>query len=107
MADVVRQHAADSRAAEARRRIAVAHRGDVRVGLDAEELGRPPLAKRKPVDLVEDQEDAELLVRPASPVEAGLGHDPRVAEDGLDDDRGDLLAGARRAAQERCGCEPG
>ena len=55
----------------------------------------PPLREAEAgLDLVEDQQDPELLgQRPHRLVEARLGHDPLgVAEDRLDDDRGDLLA---------------
>ena len=55
----------------------------------------PPLGEPEAgLDLVEDQQDPELLgQRPHRLVEARLGHDPLgVAEDRLDDDRGDLLA---------------
>ena len=55
----------------------------------------PPRAKPEAgLDLVEDQQDPELLGERAHLlVETRLGHDPLgVAEDRLDDDRGDLLA---------------
>ena len=64
----------------------------------------PPLREAEAgLDLIEDQQDAELLgQRPHRLVEAGLGHDPLgVAEDGLDDDRGDLLAALLEQRPER------
>ena len=66
-----------------------------RSGRDPEELGRAAAREAEAgLDLVEDQQDAELLGQGAHRlVEAGLGQDGLgVAEDGLDDDRGDLLA---------------
>ena len=93
-------------AAERRDRIAVAHRLGVRgqVRPDAEVLGRPaPGEPEAGLDLVEDEQDPELLgERPHRRVEAGLGQDALgIAEDGLDDDRGDVLALAlEQAAQE-------
>ena len=84
-------------AAERRGRVAVAHRLGERaeIGRDAEELGGAAAGEPEPgLDLVEDQQDPELLGQGAHLlVEALLRHDPLgVAEDRLDDDRGDLLA---------------
>ena len=61
----------------------------------------PPLREPEArLDLVEDQEDPELLGEgPHRLVEARLGHDPLgVAEDRLDDDRGDLARPGARTA---------
>ena len=112
VADLVGQDAHDLLATTERRgRIAVAHRlgvgGEVR--RDAEVLGRAALGEAEPgLDLVEDQQDPEFLGQRAHRlVEAGLGQDPLgVAEDRLDDDRGDLLAARleQRAGAPRCCC---
>ncbi len=106
VADLVGQDAHDLLAATERGgRIAVAHRLGVgrQVRRDAEELGGAALGEAEPgLDLVEDQQDPELLGQGAHRlVEAGLGHDPLgVAQDGLDDDRGDLLAARSNSAPE-------
>ena len=98
VADLVGEQLHDlAPATERRGRVAVAHRLGVRgeVGRDAEELGgTAPREAEAGLDLVEDQQDPELLGQGAHLlVEARLGHDPLgVAEDRLDDDRGDLLA---------------
>ena len=98
VADVVREDAHDLAAAtEGRRRVAVAHRlGERRqVRRDPEELGRAAAGEPEAgLDLVEDQDRAELLrQRPNRLVEARLGHDRLgVAEDRLDDDPGDVVA---------------
>ncbi len=94
-----------SRAAEGRRRVAVAHRLGVRgeVRRDPEVLGRAAAGEAEAgLDLVEDEEDPELLGQRAHRlVEARLGQDPLgVAEDRLDDDRRDLLAALLEQAAE-------
>ena len=65
VADVVGQHGHDLLASTERgRRVAVAHRLGVRgeVRRDAEELGRAALGEAEAgLDLIEDQQDAELL----------------------------------------------
>ena len=107
VADLVGEDAHDLLATtEGRGRIAVAHRLGVRrqVRRDPEELGRAALGEPEAgLDLVEDQQDPEFLGQgPDRLVEAGLGHDPLgVAEDRLDDDRGDLLAARLEQAPQR------
>ena len=112
VADLVGQDAHDlAPAAERGGRVAVAHRLGVgrEVRRDAEELGRAAAGEAEPgLDLVEDQQDPELLGQgPHRLVEARLGHDPLgVAEDRLDDDRGDVVALALEepAQERRCCC---
>ena len=85
------------RSPEGRGRIAVADRLGERgeVGLDPEVLGGAAAGDPEAgLDLVEDQQRPELLGdRPDALVEALLGQDPLgVAEDRLDDHRGDVVA---------------
>ncbi len=98
VADVLGQHAHDvPPATERGGRIAVAHglgiRGQVR--RDAEQLRRATLGDPEAgLDLIEDEQRPELAGHlPDALQEALLGQDALgVAEDGLDDDRGDVLA---------------